>query len=73
MSGRGLWLFGAKLRARPAAALGGLLVDYLTYLGMVAFWLFLVASRWPLGWLERRLRRPLRARIIGAVARLARG
>ena len=73
MSGRGLRLFGVKLRARPMAAVGGLLADYLTYLGMVAFWLLLVASGWPLGWLERRLHRPLRARVVAVVARLARG
>ena len=73
MSARGLWLFGAKLRSRPLAALGGLLSDYLTYVGMVAFWLLLVASNRPLAWLERRLRRPLRAGLIAWVARLARG
>lgn len=73
MSGLGLRLFGAKLRKRPMAAIGGLLSDYLTYVGMVAFWLFLVGSKRPLAWLERRLRRPLRAAIIAWVARRARG
>ena len=73
MSSLGLRLFGDKLRRRPAAAIAGLLSDYLTYVGMIAFWLFLLASRRPLAWLERRLRRPLRAGIIAWVARLARG
>ena len=73
MSARGLRLFGAKLRRRPLAALGGLLFDYLTYLGMVAFCLLLVATGRPLAWLERRSHRPLRASLIERVARLARG
>jgi hypothetical protein len=73
MSGLGLRWFGAKLRKRPASAIGGLLSDYLTYIGMVAFWLFLVASKRPLAWLEPRLRRPLRTAIIAWVARRARG
>jgi len=55
------------------AGLAGLVSDYLTYVGMVAFWLFLVISRRPLVWLERRLRRPIREAIIAKVARLARG
>jgi len=73
MSADGLRLFGAKLRKRPLAALAGLLADYLTFVGMIAFWLFLAISARPLGWLERRLRRPLRAGIIEWVARRARG
>ncbi len=73
MSKLGLLLFAAKFRKRPLVALRGLLSDYLTYAGMVAFWFFLGASRRPLAWLERRLRRPLRAGIIEWVARRARG
>jgi hypothetical protein len=73
MSGRGLRLFGAKLRKRPGAAVAGLLADYATYAGMVVFWFFLAASARPLAWLERRARRPIRARIIAWVARRARG
>lgn len=73
MSTRGLQLFRAKLRRRPVAALTGLLLDYLTYVGMVAFWLFVVLSKAPLAWLDRRLRRPLRPRLIDWVARRARG
>jgi hypothetical protein len=73
MNALGLRLFGAKLSKRPAAAIAGLLSDYLTYAGMITFWFFLIASRRPLAWLERRLRRPLRAGIIEWVARLARG
>jgi hypothetical protein len=73
MSARGLRLFGAELRRRPLAALVRLGTDYLTYVGMVAFWLFLVASRRPLTWLEGRLHRPLRAWLIERVAKLSRG
>ena len=73
MSSLGLRLFAAKLRKRPIAALAGLLADYATYAGMMAFWFFLVTSARPLAWLERRARRPIRARIIAWVARRARG
>jgi hypothetical protein len=73
MSARGLRLFGDKLRKRPLVAAGGLLLDYLTYLGMVAFWLLLVASGKPLAWLERRSQRPVRATLVAWLARVARG
>ncbi len=65
--------FAVKLRERPFAALARLLSDYLTYVGMVAFWLFLVVSKRPLAWLEGRVDRPIRERIIAWIARLARG
>ena len=73
MSSRGLRIFVAKLRKRPGAAITGLLADYVTYAGMMAFWLFLATSARPLAWLERKARRPIRARIIAWVARWARG
>lgn len=73
MSNLGIERFRDKLRERPAAALAGLANDYLTYVGMVAFWLFLVVSKRPLAWLDRRLRRPVRPRLIEWLARLARG
>jgi membrane-bound metal-dependent hydrolase YbcI (DUF457 family) len=73
MSAYGLRLFGAKLRKRPLAAVFGLLSDYLTYVGMVAFWAFLRVSNRPLSWLERRTGRPVRANVIAWVARRARG
>ena len=73
MKEKALRHFGRKLSERPFAALARLLSDYLTYVGMVAFWIFLVVSKRPLAWLERRLRRPLRERIIALAARLARG
>ena len=73
MSLYGLRLFGAKLRKRPLAALVALASDYLTYVGMVAFWAFLRVSNRPLFWLERRLGRPLRASVIAWVVRRARG
>jgi hypothetical protein len=69
----GLRLFAAKLRRRPVAALGGLLSDYLTYVGMTAFFAFLRISNRPLSWLERRMGRPLRASAIAWVVRRARG
>ncbi len=65
--------FAIKLSERPFTALVHLLADYLTYVGMVVFWLFLVVSKRPLAWLERRSRRPIRERIISWAARLARG
>jgi hypothetical protein len=73
MKEKPLGRFGRKLSGRPFAALTRLLADYLTYVGMVAFWIFLVVSKRPLAWLERRLRRPLRERIIAWASRLARG
>ena len=73
MKEKALRRFGVKLTKRPFAALTRLLSDYLTFVGMVAFWLFLVVSKRPLAWLERRLRWPLRERIIAWTARLARG
>jgi hypothetical protein len=73
MSGEGLRRFGVKLRRRPLAALAGLVTDYLTYVGMVAFWLLLWAGRRPVAWLEARLHRPLRARIVEWVARVSHG
>ena len=73
MKEQALRRFAVKLTEQPFAALARLLSDYLTYVGMVAFWLLLVVSKRPLAWLERRLRRPLRERIISWAARLARG
>jgi hypothetical protein len=73
MSGYGLRLFAAKLRKRPLAALGGLASDYLTYVGMMAFWGFLRISNRPLSWLERQTGRPVRASVIAWIARRARG
>jgi hypothetical protein len=73
MKEQALRRFAVKLTERPFAALVRLLSDYLTYVGMVVFWLFLVISKRPLAWLERRLRRPIRDRIIDWAARLSRG
>jgi hypothetical protein len=73
MKERALRRFAVKLTLRPLAAVIGLLSDYLTYVGLVTFWLLLVLSKHPLAWLERRLRRPLREPIIGWIARVARG
>ena len=73
MKEQALRRFAVKPSKRPFAALVRLLSDYLTYVGMVVFWLFLVVSRRPLAWLERRLRWPIRERIIDWAARLARG
>jgi hypothetical protein len=73
MSGLGLRLFASELRKRPAGALIRLLLDYLTYVGMIGFLLFLVALRRPLAWLDGRLRRPLRPRLIDWFARRSHG
>jgi hypothetical protein len=73
MKEQALRRFTVKLTERPFAATVRLLSDYLTYVGMVVFWLFLVVSKRPLAWLERRLRRPIRERIISWAARLAQG
>lgn len=73
MNRLGIRLFAARLRERPLAALASLLRDYLTYVGMVLFWLFLLASKRPLAWLDSGLRRPLRPRLVEWVARRARG
>jgi hypothetical protein len=73
MKVRGLSLFGAELRRHPVMAASRLVGDYLTYVGMVAFWLVLLVTRRPLAWLERATGRPIRERLIGWIARLARG
>ncbi len=73
MNRLGVHLFAARLRKHPLRALLGLCFDYLTYVGMVAFWLFLVTSKRPLAWLDRRLRRPLRPRLIDWIARRSHG
>lgn len=73
MKEQALRRFAGRLTERPFAALVSLLSDYLTYVGLVIFWLFLALSKRPLAWLERRLRRPIRDRIIAWVAHLSRG
>lgn len=73
MKERALRRFASKLRQRPLAAMVGLLSDYLTFVGLVTFWLLLVVSKRPLAWLERRLQRPVREPLITWIARLARG
>lgn len=66
-------LFLAKLKARPRAALGGLAVNYATYVAMVVFFIWLWVLRWPVWLIERVLRRHARKAIIDAVARIAHG
>ena len=73
MKEKALRRFAVELTDRPWTTLVRLLSDYLTFVGLVTFWLLLLLSKHPLAWLERRLRRPLREPIIGWVARLARG
>jgi hypothetical protein len=65
--------FRAKLQARPWAALGGLVVDYLTFVAMVVFFALVWALRWPLWLLERITGRSVRHSIVRAVAKLAHG
>ncbi len=73
MSINGIRVFAADLGRRPLAALGGRVSDYLTSVGMTAFFAFLRISNRPLSWLERRMGRPLRANAIAWVVRRARG
>jgi hypothetical protein len=66
-------LFLAKLRVSPWAALGGLVVDYLTFVAMVVFFVLLWGLRWPVWSAERIVGRGVRGAIIGAIARVAHG
>ena len=67
----GVRLFAARLRREPLRALGALGLDYATFAAMCAFCLLLWALRAPLGALARRTGRPIRERLIDAVARVA--
>jgi hypothetical protein len=66
-------LFLAKLRTQPWAALGGLILDYLTFVAMVVFFLLLWALRRPVALVERLAGREVRGPIIRAVAKVAHG
>ncbi len=66
-------LFLAKLRVRPWAALGGLVVDYLTFVAMVVFFVLLWGLRRPVSLAERVTGRGVRRPLIRAVARVAHG
>ena len=69
----GTRLFLAKLRARPAAAVGGLLLDYATYAAMVPFFVLLWASKWPLWLVDRMTGWHVREAVISAIAKIAHG
>jgi hypothetical protein len=69
----GVRLFLTKLRARPWVALGDLVVDYLTFVAMVVFFVLLWGLRWPLSFVERIVGYGLRGVIVRAVARVAHG
>jgi hypothetical protein len=56
---------------RPLASASGALSDSLMSLGFKACLFLLRASNRPLSWLERRLRRPLRAHAMAWVIRRA--
>lgn len=69
----GLRLFLAKLRARPTAALAGLLLDYATYAAMVPFFVLLWTFKWPLRLLDRVTGLRVRKAIVDAIAKVAHG
>ena len=69
----GIRLFSAKLRARPAAAIGGLALDYATFAAMVPFFVFLWAFKWPLRLLEDITGKRVRKAVVDAIAKVAHG
>jgi len=69
----GIRLFGMKLRERPAAAIWGLALDYVTFAAMVPFFVFLWAFRWPLRLVEDITGRRVRKAIVDAIAKVAHG
>jgi len=71
MIGRRLFL--AKLRARPAAAVTGLVLDYATYAAMVPFFVLLWAFKWPLWLVDRMTGWRVRKAVINAIAKVAHG
>ncbi len=66
-------LFLAKLRQRPAAALGQLALDYATFIGMVLFFIFLWTMRGPLRLLGEKRRLRVCQAMVDAVARVSHG
>jgi len=69
----GLRLFLAKLRARPAAAVIGLALDYATFAAMVPFFVLLWAFKWPLWLLDRSTGWHVRKAVVNAIAKVAHG
>jgi hypothetical protein len=69
----GTRLFLAKLRTRPAAALGGLALDYATFAAMVPFFVLLWVFKWPLRLLERITGWRVRKALVDAIAKVAHG
>ena len=69
----GLRLFAARLRERPFATFGGLLLEYLGYFFACALALLLIVTRAPLALLERLTGLPIRRCIVDLMARLAPG
>ena len=69
----GTRLFVAKLRARPAAAVAGLLRDYATYAAMVPFLILLWVFKWPLWLVDRMTGWRVREGVIKAIAKVAHG
>ena len=69
----GTRLFLAKLRTRPAAAVGGLGMDYATYAAMVAFLVLLWTFKWPLWLVDRVTGWRVREAVINTIAKVAHG
>ena len=65
--------FTRALRERPMRALAGLLCEYASYLAACVFVLLLLATRLPLGFIDRTTGLRLRERIIDLIARVSPG
>jgi len=65
--------FVRALRERPVRALAGLLVEYAGYVAACVFVLLLLATRLPLGFIDRTTGLRLRERCIDLIARIAPG
>jgi len=66
-------LFGERLRAGAASALGGLFVEYLTFAAAVFLALLLFATRVPFSWMDRTFGWRLRERVVDLLARASPG
>jgi hypothetical protein len=67
----GVKLFASKLRRHPAAAARDLARDYVLFSCALPFTLAMMALRRPVAWAERATARPVREKLLDAVARLS--
>lgn len=68
----GLRLFARQLRRSPLRALARLSLDYLVFVGIVAYCLALWLSSAPLAFAERVSGRPLRQKLLDRIGKMAR-